>query len=52
MSPHNAASVAPETTKRGINPVLIVMLAALAIYPFIVGLLPEPVRQYLGSLFR
>ena len=38
--------------KRALNPVLIVMLVALAVYPFTVGFLPAPVREYLGSLFR
>jgi hypothetical protein len=35
-----------------VNPLLVVMLVALAVYPFVVGYLPEPVRQYLGALFR
>ena len=38
--------------KRTMSPVLIAMLVALAIYPFVVGFLPVLVRQYLGSLFR
>jgi hypothetical protein len=39
-------------TKRGLNPVLVVMLVALAVYPFVVGLLPESLRQFLAALFR
>ena len=51
---HNVAPVSPSThvERRPLNPALIVMLIALAAYPFVVGYLPESVRQYLGALFR
>jgi hypothetical protein len=38
--------------RSSINPVLTVILIALAAYPFVVGYLPDSVRQYLGSLFN
>ena len=41
-----------ETDRSTMNPALMVMLIAVAAYPFVVGYFPEWVRQYLGSLFR
>jgi hypothetical protein len=51
---HNIASSpsSAETDRSTLNPALIAMLIAVAAYPFVVGYLPEWVRQYLGSLFR
>jgi hypothetical protein len=46
----SASDAAAEQS--AINPLLVVMLIALAVYPFVVGYLPESVRQYLGALFR
>lgn len=38
--------------KRPASPVLIAFLAVMAVFPFVVGYLPAPLREYLGSLFR
>jgi len=42
----------PVPELRTVNPVLIVMMIAMAAYPFVVGYLPDSLRQYLGALFR
>lgn len=41
-----------HSDRQAMNLTLIVMLIVLAAYPFVVQFLPEPVRQYLGSLLR
>jgi hypothetical protein len=52
----HAQGSSPSTLGRAasssLNPVLVVMLVALAVYPFAVGFLPTTLQQYLGSLFR
>jgi hypothetical protein len=48
-APQNVVAV---DSKKPINPVLVAFLIAMAIFPFIVGYLPAPMREYLGALFR
>ena len=43
---------AQADSKPRLTPLLAVMLAALVIFPFIAGFLPQGLREYLGVLFR
>ena len=47
-----ASSPAAEAEKRTLNPLLVAMLIALAAFPFLVTLLPEPVVKHLDVLFH
>jgi hypothetical protein len=41
-----------EMGKNTINPALVVILVAMAIFPFVVGFLPAPIVQHLDVLFH
>jgi hypothetical protein len=49
---HAPSMTMPVPELRTVNPVLIIMMIAMAAYPFVVGYLPDSLRQYLGALFR
>jgi len=49
VMPQNLVAV---DSKKAVNPILVALLIAMAIFPFIVGYLPAPMREYLGALFR
>jgi hypothetical protein len=48
----SSTSTLGRAASSSLSPVLVVMLMALAVYPFAVGFLPTTLQQYLGSLFR
>ena len=48
----STANCAPMTRKQTISPVLVVILIAMVLFPFIVGVLPTPVIRHLDALFH
>ena len=53
MHTHDAMNDAAQNVRKSsVSPLLVVMLAALAIFPFVVRFLPPEFRHYLDLLSR
>jgi hypothetical protein len=52
LNHHSTLSFAAVGERPSMNPLLIVMFAGLAVFPFLVGFLPAPVAQHLDILFH
>ncbi len=52
LNHHSTLCFAAVGERPSMNPLLIVMFAGLAVFPFLVGFLPAPVAQHLDILFH